>query len=128
MQRFDNESLIYRDAWSNESFVSVSGGAERTRFYLSGGYTNQNGIMKGSDHERINVRLNVDQELASWLHLTGGANYINSNTGLVINGEQGFGGLLTSVVFTPTTVDYSARNRRPAGTWCEPPRFPIPSR
>jgi TonB-dependent SusC/RagA subfamily outer membrane receptor len=41
VQRFDNESLIYRDAWSNESFVSVSGGAERTRFYLSGGYTNQ---------------------------------------------------------------------------------------
>ncbi|HEX7239351.1 MAG TPA: SusC/RagA family TonB-linked outer membrane protein [Longimicrobiaceae bacterium] len=110
VQRFDNESLIFRDAWSTDSYVSLSGGAERTHFFLSGGYTRQNGIMKGSDHSKINVRLNLDQELAGWLKISGGANYVSSNTGLVINGEQGVGGLLTAVVFTPTTVDFSARD------------------
>ncbi|HEX2191472.1 MAG TPA: TonB-dependent receptor [Longimicrobiaceae bacterium] len=110
VQRFDNERLIYRDAWSNDSYVSVSGGAENTQFYLSGSYTDQQGIMKGSDHEKVSVRLNLDQQLGGWLNISGGANYIASSTGLVINGEQGVGGLLTAVVFTPTTIDFSAIN------------------
>ena len=126
VQRFDNERLIFRDAWSNDSYVSVAGGAERTRFYLSGGYTDQQGIMKGSDHQKVNVRLNVDQELSNWLSLSGGANYIKSNTGLVINGEQGMGGLLTAVVFTPTTIDFSARDPETGKYLIRQTTFPNP--
>lgn len=110
VERFNHEDLIFRDAWGSDTYVSVSGGADQTRYFLSGGYTVDNGVMINSDNERTSVRLNIEQGLWDWLTLSGGANYVRSNSNLVINGEQGRGGLLTSIVFTPTTVDFSERD------------------
>ena len=110
VERFDPQDLIFRDSWSNDSYVALSGGSADTRYYLSGNWVDQNGIMEGSDHQKLNVRLNLDQRLASWLDLAAGANYVRSHTDLVINGEQGSGGLLTAIVFTPTTVNLAARD------------------
>ena len=108
--RFDHQDLIFRDAWSHDSYVSLSGGADRTRYYLSGNWVDQEGIMLGSGHEKLNVRLNVDQGMSDWLELSAGANLVRSHTDIPINGEQGVGGLLTAIVFTPTTVDLAERN------------------
>ena len=110
VQRFDNQDLIFRDALTLETNASVSGGSEGTQYYLSADYTDQEGIMRASDYERIGVRLNVDQSIGSWLRISGGANYVTSSASLVTNGEQGTGGLLTSIVFTPTNVDLAARD------------------
>ena len=110
VERFNHEDLIFRDSWGSDTYVSVSGGADDTRYFLSGGYTVDNGIMIGSNNERTSVRLNIEQGLWDWLTLAGGANYTRSNSDLVINGEQGRGGLLTAIVFTPTTVDFSERD------------------
>lgn len=107
---FDHEGLLFRDAWGNDTNVSVSGGAEQTRYYLSAGYNNEQGIMKGSASERISTRLNLDQTIGNWLTLSGGANYVRTQSDLVINGENGTGGLLTAIVFTPTNIDFSARD------------------
>jgi TonB-dependent starch-binding outer membrane protein SusC len=108
--RYDPQPLIFRSPWSNDSHVALSGGSDDTQFYLSGNWTNEKGIMIGSDHEKLNVRLNLDQRVKSWLSLGAGANYVSSRTNLVINGEQGFGGLLTAVVFTPTTLNIVQRD------------------
>ncbi len=110
VQRYDPQDLIFRDALSNDTHVSVSGGTPATQYYVSGGYTSNQGIMKGSDYTKEDVRLNLDQSLGGKLKVSAGANYIRSHNDLVINGEQGVGGLLTAIVFTPTTVDLSARN------------------
>lgn len=108
--RFNHEDLVFRDAWGNESTVSISGGADQTRFYLSGNYTRDNGIMIGSSNERISGRLNVDQTVGDWLTLSGGANYIRNEGELLINGENGTGGVLTAIVFTGTDVDLAAKD------------------
>ena len=110
VQRFDPQDLIFRSPWSNDTYLSLSGGSDETQYYLSGNYTNEKGIMIGSDHTKLNVRMNLDQRVNRWLSLGAGANFVRSNTNLVINGEQGFGGLLTAIVFTPTTLDISARD------------------
>ncbi|HEX6135443.1 MAG TPA: TonB-dependent receptor [Longimicrobiales bacterium] len=109
VQRFDPQDVIFRDGSQMEHHVSLSGGGGDTRYYLSGGYVEDNGIMRGAAHDKLNVRMNVDQGLGNF-QLSAGANYIRSNTDLVINGEQGEGGLLTAIVFTPTTTDLTARN------------------
>ena len=108
--RFDHQDLIFRNSWSSDHSFSVSGGADRTRYYLSGNLVDQEGIMIGSGHEKLNVRLNLDQGFGDWLEVKAGANIVRSQTDLQINGEQGTGGLLTSIVFTPTTVDLAERN------------------
>lgn len=61
--------------WLNEVFgsalvqqhnLSVSGGGEKTNFYLSGGYLDQNSIAEFADGaERYNVRLNLDSDITN---------------------------------------------------------------
>jgi TonB-linked SusC/RagA family outer membrane protein len=108
--RYDHQDLIFNDAWGNETTLSVSGGADQTRFYLSGTYNKDNGIMIGSSSERISARVNIDQMVSNWLTLSGGANYVRNESQLLINGENGTGGVLTAIVFTPTTIDFSAKD------------------
>lgn len=110
VQRYDSQDLIFREPWSTDNYLAISGGSPETQYYISGNFVNQNGIMHGSDHAKLNVRMNLDQQVANWLNLAAGANYIRSNTNLVINGEQGAGGLLTAIVFAPTTLDLAARD------------------
>src|SRR5690606_14780455 len=56
VQRYNHEDLIFDDAWGSDTYVSVSGGADQSRYFLSGGYTVDNGIMVGSSNERTSVR------------------------------------------------------------------------
>src|SRR5687768_897484 len=108
VQRYDPQDLIFREPWSTDSYVSLSGGAPETRYYVSANWVNENGIMLGSDHQKLNLRMNLDQRLAPWLDMATGVNFIRSHTDLVINGENGTGGLLTAIVFTPTTINLAA--------------------
>lgn len=125
-QRFDHQDLIFRDAWGNETSLSVSGGSDQTRFYMSGSYTKDNGIMIGSANERISARLNVDQSVGSWLSVAGGANYIRNTSDLLINGENGTGGILTAIVFTPTNVDLAAKDPETGRYLVRQTTFPNP--
>jgi TonB-linked SusC/RagA family outer membrane protein len=43
--------------------ISVSGGDDKTRYLLSGNYTNQQGIILHSDFERFSGRVNIDRRL-----------------------------------------------------------------
>ncbi len=55
---------IYRNsALTKEYNLSASGGSAKGSFFMSVGYLNQEGIIKGSDFERISTRLNLKREL-----------------------------------------------------------------
>jgi TonB-dependent starch-binding outer membrane protein SusC len=110
VQRYDPQGLVFEDAWSGNSFLSIAGGTPETRYYVSANWLDQTGIMRGTDHQRLNMRTNLDQRIGRWFELGVGANYIRSWTGLQIQGEEGFGGLLTAIAFTPTDVDLTARD------------------
>lgn len=51
--------------------VNISGGNEKTKFYSSIGYVNQSGMYKHGDnsYQRLNTRLNVDNQTTPWLKL-----------------------------------------------------------
>jgi TonB-linked SusC/RagA family outer membrane protein len=51
--------------------VSVSGSNENSSYYLSGGYSDQKGVIRYADNgaKRYNLRLNYDYNLTKWLHL-----------------------------------------------------------
>ncbi len=59
--------------WQNEMFrtgkitqhsLSLSGGTEKSRLYASVGYFKQDGILLGTDYERMNVRFNGEHTLS----------------------------------------------------------------
>ncbi|UJH89879.1 SusC/RagA family TonB-linked outer membrane protein [Antarcticibacterium sp. 1MA-6-2] len=47
--------------------VSVSGGNDKTRFFLSGGYNRTEAIIRGNDLERYSIRSNIDHDVSERL-------------------------------------------------------------
>lgn len=52
-----------------EHSVSVSGGSDKTRFFISGSYLTQQGILKKSSLDRYSTRFNIDHKATKWLDL-----------------------------------------------------------
>lgn len=57
---------IYRTAITQNHQVSLNGGNQNTRFYAGFGYNKSDGIVLGSDFQRISGRVNVDQKITDW--------------------------------------------------------------
>ena len=49
--------------------LAVSGADEKTNYYLSGGYYNQDGTAEGSMFERYSLRANLERQAARWLKI-----------------------------------------------------------
>ena len=73
VQTFDWMDAAFRDGIFTEYEFNVSGGTDRTTYYTSGSYMNQEGIMIDTGLERISFRSNVDQKVGSML--TVGTNF-----------------------------------------------------
>lgn len=76
--RYDYQDYIFTTAVGTDNNVSVSGGSDRTKYFLSGNYFNNQGIVKNTDFRRFGFRANVDQTLNDKLSVNIGLNYINS--------------------------------------------------
>jgi len=62
-QGTDWQDLIFRQAGMTDHQVSISGGTENTRYFISGNYFNQDGIVINSGMERYALRFNIDQQI-----------------------------------------------------------------
>jgi len=76
--RYDYQDYIFRSALGTDNTVSVSGGTDKTKYYVSGSYFFNQGIVKNTDFQRFSFRSNVDQTLNKWLSFNIGLNYVNS--------------------------------------------------
>ncbi|WP_180272304.1 TonB-dependent receptor [Maribacter sp. 4U21] len=55
---------VFRDAVIQSHNLSVSGRSEKTKWFVSGGYFNQEGLIIGSDFERFTARINLETQLS----------------------------------------------------------------
>ena len=59
---------VFNDAAMLQNYeLSVSGSSEKTSYFVSGAYYDQEGIAMGSGFSRYSIRANVEQRAASWL-------------------------------------------------------------
>ena len=66
---YDWQQEVTQTAPMRNIDMSLSGGSSSTRFYLSGNYFNQRGIIKNSGIERFIFRLNLDHKATRWLNV-----------------------------------------------------------
>jgi TonB-linked SusC/RagA family outer membrane protein len=75
------DPTAYNTDWQHEAFqrapfsqydLNASGGNEKTRFFISGQYSDQKGIIVGNRYQRMNARFNIDHQATE--KLTFGAN------------------------------------------------------
>ena len=60
---YDWLDALLRTAVTQQHQLSVSGGSDKERFLISGNYTDQNGVIRGSDFSRLGVRLNYERDI-----------------------------------------------------------------
>ena len=58
---------LFDTAFRQEYQVSASGGTDKTNYYVSMGYLDNDSYVIGSDYDRISARVNVNSQLKSWL-------------------------------------------------------------
>lgn len=67
LARFDKgtdwQNAVLQTGISQTHEISISGGDEKTRYLVSGNYTDQKGIILNSGFERFSGRLNLDKQL-----------------------------------------------------------------
>ena len=102
--RVDIQDQIWRTGLSSVNRLSVSGGSPATQYYFAGSYGYEQGILEKNDYERLSLRANVTQQVSDRVELSLRSSYMQSEANFVIGGEQ-TSGVLTSVIFTPTSFD-----------------------
>jgi TonB-linked SusC/RagA family outer membrane protein len=84
------------------SRISISGGTDKTKFFVSGTLQDEEGIIKNTGFERKTIRANIDHKISKVFDFSINTNYINSSTdrGVTNNDNAGisYGVALSSTV------------------------------
>lgn len=107
------DGLVDQTNWFDETFtmgvrnnyqLSASGISNKINYFLSGGYTDETGIINTTAFKRFNFRSAVEAEMFKWLTLSGNISYSNiTSIGDIISGTgANRGGVILSVINTPT--------------------------
>ncbi len=94
----DYLDAILQDGILQSHSLSISGGQGKTRYFLSGNYFDQQGIIKSSSYNRISSRVNIDTEVNKWLKAGVNLNLTRSTTNLIGSSGDGAGGNGGSVI------------------------------
>lgn len=68
---------VYRQGFSQDHNLNISGANENTSYYFSGGYTKQEGIVKANDFVRKNILMNIENRFNRKITIGGKISYSN---------------------------------------------------
>ena len=96
----DWQEAIFQLAPMQSHSLTFSGGADKLQYMLSAGYFQQDGIVIGSDFDRINVRLNIDNQVKDWLKI-GTSMSLSRKDERIINTDGGDGVIAQAASMPP---------------------------
>ena len=96
----DWQDVIFRNASINSYEVSTRGGSEKTQFFISGTFLDQEGILIGTDYQRVNARVNVDHKISDKVKIGTSIGLTHAKTNRV-ESDQTLHGPLPNGISTP---------------------------
>lgn len=87
-QRYDNLGAFYQTGFTQRHNASVAGGTEALSVRSSISYTDQNGVIKGTDFKSINARLTGVSKISDKVSMNASFNLISSNTNKTFKGAS----------------------------------------
>jgi len=99
---FNHADEMFQHGYTTDNNLTISGGNERTTFYLSGGYNYDRGIIVGDNnhYRRIAVRFNGSQRIFDNLKVGANVSYTEGTGGFVVS-RNSTEGLLLGAWRTP---------------------------
>lgn len=106
------DGLTDQTDWFDEAYstgilqsyqLSVSSGTEKLKYFLSGGYLDEKGVLNTAFYKRYNFRANIENKVRSWLTIGANISYADYNkNGLSTGTGANRGGVILAVINTPT--------------------------
>jgi TonB-linked SusC/RagA family outer membrane protein len=103
---FDHFGELFEKGTQFDNALSVSGGNDRTQFYISGSAYDNRGIVVGPNdsYDRYTARLNASHQLVDALKVSGNVSYIDTRGNFIQKGSN-TSGLLLGGLRTPPDFD-----------------------
>lgn len=93
----------YRTGINQNYQLSVSNASDKMRYYLSGGYSDEQGILPVAYNKRFNIKASFDSDLFDWINVGTNIAYSNYKSNGIISGTgSNRAGVVLSVINTPT--------------------------
>jgi TonB-linked SusC/RagA family outer membrane protein len=100
----DWQDLIFRTAYSQNHKLTISGGTNKARYYISGNFEDNQGVVIESDMRRYALRSNIQADVTNWLKVDMDLNgYSKKTSGL--QGQPGSVGspVADALMYSPVT-------------------------
>ena len=108
----DWQSAITRTAASMNHYLSFSGGSDKITWFMSTNYNDKQGIVKKSDAQDLNFRLNTSARLKSWLRVGENISFTNSILHPINENDE-----WNSVMIEAIAIDPLTRVTKEDGSW-----------
>jgi TonB-dependent starch-binding outer membrane protein SusC len=93
---------IFGTGYQQNYQLSFSGGTDKSKYFLSGGYQQEDGIVSPANFNRLSFRSNTDSDVKPWLNVVSGLNFSRTaRRDASDNASSGRGGIILSVLNTP---------------------------
>jgi TonB-linked SusC/RagA family outer membrane protein len=90
-----NDIIFQKDVPVQNYDFSTGGGSEKSKFYISGAYTGQEGIIRKSNYEKLNFRISSEHQVTKKVRFDENVSFVNTKT-------EGFEEwMYTNVYYTP---------------------------
>jgi TonB-linked SusC/RagA family outer membrane protein len=98
----DWQDLLYRNAIFSRHNLSFSGGSKEVKYYISGGYQNQDGIILNTGVKKINFRANIDGQINPKLRAGMNVSYTNNQNKETEEGRWDHNPIMGALLMLPT--------------------------
>ncbi len=99
----DWNSYIFEDAPMYNADLSLSGGSDRVRYFISGNYFDQDGILKGTKFTRYTGRINLDFNATDKIKLGTSVLYSRNDRARIGN-DDNISGAMGGAYFLPPNI------------------------
>ena len=104
--RYNYQDDFFDTGFGTENYLSMSGGTEKTTYYISASQLSNQGIIKNTDFKRYGFKMNIKQKATDWLDVNASLSYTRSQSSDIPNGGINSAyGAITGYVFSENSVN-----------------------
>ena len=97
----DWQDELYRNAAFQRHNLSFSGGNKDVKYFMSGGYQDNGGIVTNTNQKVINFRSNIDGNVNERLHVGANISYTQNNNREVQEGRYNLSPMMSALLYLP---------------------------
>ena len=97
----DWQDELYRNAAFQRHNLSFSGGTKDIKYFLSGGYQNNDGIVTNTNQKVTNFRANIDGKVSERLRVGANVSYTQNNNREVREGRYDLSPMMSALIYLP---------------------------